>query len=248
MNGKQLADRLIAAFLPDRCAFCGDVIAHNTEICPRCKNELHRQEQPICYHCGRSKPHCQCKKDGKRKWDGITAPLVYETEGVTGEAVRRLKRSNNRKNAATLGREIASCVRDSFPDVAFDCVMPVPMHPKDKLKRGYSQSAWLAETVAEELSIPFEDMLLKIERTQSQKGLLRQNRRANLRGAFDVNEMFDAPDKTVLLIDDVITTGATVDECATVLKIYGVRAVYVAAVCTRYKKGTENHAGSKAGN
>lgn len=247
MNGKQLADRLIAAFLPDRCAFCGEVIAYNSEICPRCRKEVLRQEQPICYGCGRSKPHCQCKEDGKHKWDGITAPFVYD-KGITGDSVRRLKRSSDRKNAMTLGKEIAACVRESFPDVTFDCVMPVPMHPKDKLKRGYSQSEWLAETVADELGTVFEDKLIKIVRTPSQKDLPREKRRVNLRGAFDLNEMFDAPDKTILLIDDAITTGSTVDECTTILKIYGARAVYVAAVCARYKKGTENHAGSETGN
>lgn len=247
MNRKQLADMLIAAFLPDRCAFCNDVIAYNTEICPRCRNELHRQELPICYGCGRSKSYCQCKDDGKRTWDGITAPFVHDDD-ITGDSVRRLKYSNDRKNAMTLGKEIAACVRESFPDVIFDCVMPVPMHPADKLERGYSQSAWLAETVAEELGVVFEDKLIKVERTHSQKGLSAEKRRVNLRGAFDLDEMFDAPDKTILIIDDAITTGSTVDECATVLKIYGARAVYVAAVCAAYKKGTENHAGSKTGN
>ncbi len=247
MNRKQLVDMLIAAFLPDRCAFCGEVIEYNTEICPRCRKELHRQEQPICYGCGRSKPYCQCKEDGKRKWDGITAPFVHDND-ITGESVRRLKYTNDRKNAMTLGKEIAACVRESFPDVTFDCVMPVPMHPADKLKRGYSQSAWLAETVAEELGVVFEDKLIKIQRTKSQKRLSAEKRRVNLRGAFDLNEMFDAPDKIILLIDDAITTGSTVEECATVLKIYGARAVYVAAVCATYKKGNENYAGSKTGN
>lgn len=242
MNFKQLGDLLIAALLPDRCAFCGDVIAYNTEICKRCRDKLHRQEKPVCYGCGRSKPHCQCK-DGKGKWDSITAPFVYD-DGITGDAVRRLKYTNDRKNAMTIGKEIAACVKESFPDIAFDCVMPVPMHPTDKLKRGYSQSEWLAETVAEELGAVYENKLKKITRTPSQKSLSAEKRRVNLRGAFDLDEMFDAPDKTILVVDDAITTGSTVNECATVLKIYGARAVYVAAACATYKKGSENHAGS----
>ncbi|MBQ3133471.1 MAG: ComF family protein [Clostridia bacterium] len=248
MTLNDLSGRLLHMFLPDRCAFCGDVVTYNTEICDKCRPQLNRQEAPICVGCGRSKPHCQCKADGRRHWNGAIAPFVYENEGVTGESVRRLKHSHNKKNAETLGKEIAACVQERFGDVPFDCVMPVPMTKKDERKRGYSQSLWIAQAVATEMSIPCENVLQKILQTKPQKKLSAKKRRVNLRGAIDLDEMFDLPEKTVLVVDDAITTGSTLDECARVLKIYGAAAVYVAAVCIVYKKGKDSDGGSETGN
>ena len=89
----------------------------------------------------------------------------------------------------------------------------------------------LKKNIHGELGVPFENRLRKIRKTQPQKTLRGSERTVNLRGAFDLDEMYDAPGKTVLLVDDLLTTGSTLEECTTILKIYGVEAVYVATAC-----------------
>ena len=236
---KYLAEPLLLAMFPDCCTFCNKIIRVNTFICEECANAVKRQAEPICHKCGRSKEYCSCKQDGRRVWDGATAPFIYD-DGITGSCIRRLKESGYERNATYLGTEIAKQVRKTFPLTVFDCVMPVPMHPQDEFERGYAQCVWLAKSVAKELGIPYENRLRKIRRTTPQKKLSGEERRVNLRGAFDVDEMFDTPGKTILLVDDLLTTGSTLEECATMLKIYGAEAVYVATVCITRKEGKKD--------
>lgn len=230
---RYIFDPFLLALLPDRCAFCNTVTRINTFVCDDCKPRIRWQTEPFCAKCGHEKAQCSCKKNGRRRWDGAAAPWIYEeaSEGITGGCVRLLKSSFYERSAIYMGKEIAAHVRKVFPLTVFDTVMPVPMFPQDEFERGYSQSVWIAQAVAKELGVPFENRLRKIRKTQPQKTLRGSERTVNLRGAFDLDEMYDAPGKTVLLVDDLLTTGSTLEECTTILKIYGVEAVYVATAC-----------------
>jgi ComF family protein len=152
----------------------------------------------------------------------ITATAVHR--GVIREAVQALKYDNTRLIAEPLGKRLTHQVRAQ--GWSFDMIIPVPLHSQRKRDRGYNQSELLASCVADEMKIPLvTDAIERTRLTRSQVGLSATERRLNLKDAFTGN-----PDrvsgKTILLIDDVYTTGATLSGCAQALLDAGAAAVY----------------------
>jgi len=131
---------------------------------------------------------------------------------------------------------MARRVAEVFPDVSFDCVTFVPMHPLDLRKRSFNQSALLAQTVAADLFIPCSALLQKVCTTQNQHTLSQTQRLENLIGAFAPTALV-SPGSTVLLVDDIKTTGTTLRRCRDVLIHAGVSAVYCLA-CAMTDYGT----------
>ena len=115
----------------------------------------------------------------------------------------------------------------SFAD--FDCVCEVPMRGRDRRRRGYNQAELLAKHTAKLLNIPHKKrLLIKTKNTKTQHSQNMEQRWMNIRNVFAVNSKYDVTGKTVLLIDDIKTTGATLDECARTLKLKGALEVYCA--------------------
>ena len=137
-----------------------------------------------------------------------------------------------------MAREMTNKINESFCDINFDFVTFVPLSKRRYRKRGYNQAELLALKIADRLSIPCLKSLNKIRETETQRGASAKERRVNLFGAFDLVDGFDIDGKTVLLVDDVKTTGSTLNECSEILKAYGAKAVYcsVFAVTKRKKK------------
>ncbi len=227
--------RLAAVFFPERCAFCDTVVNAGVSVCEKCNESLPRQERPLCHRCGLSKSHCTCKSTAT-VLDAVCAPFRYE--GVVKRGILRFKDKGTSLVAAHYGNEIAETVRQEFENVSFDAVTFVPMEKADLNKREYNQSEWLANEVAKRLSLPVEPTLQKVFSTKPQKEVPAAKREGNLRGALDCFENVDVADKCILVVDDVCTTGATLRECALILKIYGARAVYGATLAkTRLERG-----------
>lgn len=126
------------------------------------------------------------------------------------------------------GAEIAKSVKTFYELVDFDCVSYIPMRRYDEKYRGFNQSALLAEEVAGICGCEYKALLVKKHRTKMQKRQRAENRYVNMYNAFDLAENADVADKTILLIDDVKTTGATLSSAALTLKAYGAKAVYCA--------------------
>ena len=106
-----------------------------------------------------------------------------------------------------------------------DIVMPVPMHRADERKRGFNQSAILAKGLSEKINTAFENTLIKSKITRAQAGLKRTERLNNIKNAFSCKEQSCFHDKCILVIDDVFTTGATINECARTLNLYGASSI-----------------------
>ena len=133
--------------------------------------------------------------------------------------------------SADLVTLLQACVSTHFADVAFDAVTFVPLYPTRERDRTYNQARLLAEGVAERLDVPLLARgLRRVRPTPSQTNLNAAARRANVKGAFEALEPQWLEGRCVLLLDDVMTTGATLNECAGVLKRAGAAAVYVATV------------------
>ncbi len=224
-------------FFPPRCVLCDEVIhPRSRPFCRSCKAlQLPLVEETRCKKCGRGKKQCACKITTLLS-DGIAAPFYYKDALST--AVRRLKRVEDTDRYAYFEERLIETAYLAYADTVIDVVTAVPLHPRDEAKRGFDQVEPMAKAVAKELYVPYVPLLRKSIRTKSQKTLSGAARAANLLGAFDVIDRKNVKDKRILLVDDVVTTGATTNECTKMLKIYGAKAVYVltCAVSANEKK------------
>ena len=222
MRRLSVGRQLLAVFFPERCAYCGQVVRCGEGCCSRCAGSLPRILPPVCALCGRSKERCTCR--GHRgPLDGLAAPFTYE--GVVRQGVLRLKEEGDAIAAATLAAEMADTVRRAWPEAAPELVVPVPVTRRKRARKGFNQALLLAEALAGELGLPCVQALVKCRDTRPQKELAAWQRSGNLLGAFDVRPGVPLAGRSLLLVDDVSTTMATLEECAKMLKIQGAAQV-----------------------
>lgn len=168
-------------------------------------------------------PNC----DG-RHWHLETIVPACRYEGGVRGMIQRFKYGRDIAMARPLGTLLLRAFKDPrLSGRTFDAVVPVPLHPQRQRERGFNQSDLLARVLSCSTGIPKQDLLKRTRPTAQQAGFDRSHRMENLRGAFELRRPMP-PDATLLLVDDVSTTGATLDACAAVLKEQG--AAEIAAV------------------
>lgn len=216
------------------CVNCGREIKSGEtryNFCAECTVKLPTVDGHRCKICGAplsgEEDYCDNCTRYDRYFDSERAPLVYDGEGK--ELIKKLKFGNKRYVA----EELAKMMSDEFikEEVGADVITAVPMTDKEIRERGFNQSYLLAEGVAKRLRLNFCRTLVKTKETDRQKMLTAKERRKNLKGVFAVSDKSPIKGKSVLLIDDVFTTGATVNECAAVLKKAGAVKVYALTAC-----------------
>lgn len=225
-------DGLLDLLYPPKCLVCGDL--GPAPLCTLCREAFRPLLPPICRRCGLPirdlRGLCSsCEAGAVYSFLAARAPGHFE--GTLRQAILRLKYGGKQALAAPLGEYLAAFVqREPFGRVPFDLIIPVPLHPSRLRQRGFNQSALLACEVGRRLGTPFaEDGLRRVRKTRPQVELHVSERAANVRGAFAADPA-RVGNKTVLLIDDVLTTLHTVNECAHVLEDAGAKRVYAAAV------------------
>ena len=151
-------------------------------------------------------------------------------DGVLRHAIHQFKYRDRPQLAVPLGLLLADYAQEQAPalnGLRFDALLAVPMHPVRQRQRGYNQSARLAQAVGEKLGLPLAlTTLVRIRPTRPQVGLSAEARRTNLRGAFAVKQAKEVAGKTLLLLDDVVTSGSSLYECSITLQAAGAAAVY----------------------
>ncbi len=218
------ASTVVDLLFPRRCVGCD---REGAFICQACLEDLPRLEPPYCFLCARPGrlilglcPHC---RDRPLEIDGIRSP--YRMEGAIREAVHALKYRNVRALAPTLGQLLADFME--AVSMSADIIVPVPLHPKRERSRGYNQSLLLAREVSEWSGLPMAHDTLRRERwaVSQADSQDEDQRRANVQGAFSAK-----PDlvhgNSVIVIDDVCTTGATLEACSIALKQAGATSVW----------------------
>ena len=252
----QIADAFLAILLAPECASCGCVLDQPTSgpVCRACWAAASRVAGPFCDVCG----------DPLASWRVVSAaegvcvrcrraPAAFdrgraagEYEGTLREIIHAFKYDGRR----SLARPLAAMMRDAGSELLRDAdfVVPVPLHPWRRLRRGFNQ----AEALATWLERPVVNALRRSRATQPQAGLTARQRRRNVRNAFRLSRRLRGPalqNATVVLVDDVRTTGATLDACARVLKNAGARNVRVLTVARAGRGFTNRPRGSvSAGN
>jgi ComF family protein len=172
----------------------------------------------FCPHCTERTPAFDC------------AGSLGIYRGVLRDAIHNLKYRDKPQLARPLAKLLADYAKahaSKFNDLQFDAVIAIPMHPSRRRQRGYNQAERIASAFSKELDVKIETSVIKRSRnTKSQVGLSARERAKNLTDAFTIPTPEITLGKTYLLIDDVTTTGATLDECAKALKAAGAEAVY----------------------
>ena len=211
---KDLKRHILHIFFPNKCPVCGEIIEENDEFCSACPDKLTIYRGDFCV--SGADGYCASFEYN----DTISPAIMLLKDGICGNA------------AYALGHCLAQSIgNSSFSDI-FDFIIPVPMYRNDKMKRGYNQALLIACAVSERLNIPvLKNAVIKSAKTQMQKNLTAKERSENLSGAFTVKDSAIIRGKSVLLIDDVCTTGSTLKELTMLLKSSGASKVYCASCC-----------------
>ncbi len=207
-------DWVLELFFPTRCILCREHLSPGRpRICPRCRESLHTAE------------------DEHKKGDFFSdcvAALYYRDD--VRQAILRFKFHGAEAYACAFGELVAERIYAEYPD-GFDVLSWVPLAPDRRRKRGYDQTKLIAEDAARRLCVPLTPLLKKRRGVHAQSMTRgREARRANIAGAFSVLPSADVRDKRVLLIDDIVTTGSTLSECAKTLLLAGADEVKCAAL------------------
>ena len=236
--GRKVAQVTLDAVFPPRCAGCGNF--SQTVFCAACKITLAPVCEPWCRVCGTpfdpgalaAEICAGCRPNryhGERPY--LAARSAYFFEGPMRHAVHSLKYRGKTGQVPALAALMAEALQTNgeLTTPGLQLVVPVPLHPWRRWRRGFNQSELLARSLAKQLGLPARDALCRSRFTPPQVGLTRDERELNIKGSFAVragNEPALAG-KSVLLVDDVFTTGATCEEAARTLKAAGAREIVV---------------------
>lgn len=221
----RLLRRIKKLFFPERCQTCKGIIPFSAAYCLKCEAELCRIPESFCPHCNSRK--CACGSANERLRH-IASPFLY-TGAVKG-AIADYKFKRERNYAGFFSDEIFKSIMLSFPDVSFDVVSFVPVSRQTLENRGFNQSELLSRRVAKRLLVPHGELLVKSRVTLRQHYLSGEKRRQNPKGAFALSQNADVKNKTVLLCDDIKTTGSTLLACERALLEAGAKDVYCAVI------------------
>ena len=210
---------LMELLFPPKCGLCGTLLkAGETDLCRTCRTEA---------------PEYPNRKIKLQFLDSFAAVWYYE--GNVRRSLLRFKFQNARSYASCYGRMLAMKLLREYPE-GFDVLTWVPVSRLRRLRRGYAQVELLAKAVGAELGMTPVPMLKKIRNNRPQSRLDSASaRRANVLGAYKLLDGAQAKGKRVLLLDDILTTGATAGECARMLLSAGAKEVHCAAVAAARK-------------
>lgn len=213
------------------------------EVCAACGNVLFRQENTICTKCHYLLPKTGYENQadnplaqifwGRAAFHAVTACFFFSKKGKIQHLVHELKYKKNREAGYFLGREMGKILVGSplFNDVDF--IVPTPLHPKRQHQRGYNQSEILAQGINQVMHQKISTThLLRTVNTATQTKKSREERYENMKNTFILKNTIELEGKHVLLVDDVITTGATLEACGKILlEIPNIKVSVVAAAC-----------------
>ncbi len=206
----------------NRCRLCAKVIPINEMLCDTCDPEKHRILQE----------ELSRRIMIKRSFDNHTCPFYYEDCIRTG--IHRFKYDGHKRCAEYFAQEMINVIERDFGNEKPDFITCVPMTRKKKREQQYNQCDYLIKHISKAFGYKFTpDVLIKTKDTPSQVTLSGKERLNNLKGAFNTNKKYNIKGCTILLCDDVMTTGSTLEECSKALKKSGAERVICATIATK---------------
>lgn len=231
-NILSVAGALLDAVMPPRCLKCGEVVGNTGALCAPCFDKISFITSPLCQSCGvpfsdvyLESPDalvCGACVETPPVFERARAVIVYNDDSRS--LITRFKYADRTDLAPAFARWMTRVGGDLLVDA--DVILPVPLHRWRLLTRTYNQSAYLARRIAKLSGVPAEyGVLRRVRATPSQGGLSAAARRRNVAAAFVIKKPDAVTGKRVVLVDDVLTTGATLNACARVLRQSGAAAV-----------------------
>ena len=228
---------MIEWIFPIQCPICNQIVVPKGEMYHlECFVKLEFLTEPFCKKCGmpiasEEQEYCKSCILEDRGWDFGRSIFYYR--GIAKRALYQVKQEGTKELICFFALQMKKTQKNYVQTMIPDCLVPVPLHLSKFRKRGFNQAELLAREFGRQLHIPIRLLLKKRSRTKDQKRLNRMERKRNVKDVFcvDIAEIKKGIPKSVLLIDDVITTGSTLTECAKVLKKQGVQQVAFLSVC-----------------
>jgi ComF family protein len=233
LHKSNLFQAAVSLLYPATCTICGKNVPASEYLCDECTGKLTRIVAPFCRTCsepfeGSISSAFICANCTHRTIDFDAAVAAYRGRGIVREVIHQFKYARQIHLRHLVVRWLRAALDDErLQDCNFDLIVPVPLHPTRERERGFNQASLLSESLAQ-TSIRSQRVLERVRYTTTQTALDRSERTENLRNAFRLRKNADVRGLRVLLIDDVLTTGSTLSECARVLKRAGAISVHAA--------------------
>jgi competence protein ComFC len=225
---------LVSLLYPPVCTVCGANTPAGEYLCDQCDEKTVRIVAPFCQKCtepfeGAITSSFTCANCAHRAIHFDVAVAVYRSRGIVREIIHSFKYNRQIYLRRLIARWLCAALDDErLRNRRFDVIVPVPLHPTRQRERGFNQASLLAELLSAEISLPSKLLLERTRYTTTQTALDRAERMENLHNAFRLRKTANVRDLHVLLIDDVLTTGSTLSECARILKRAGAISVHAA--------------------
>jgi len=209
-------------FLPRLCITCNVKLnSYNETICPECYLKLEVT----------SSERIQNEFDRKFKQNSLikdfSSAFVFRDKSEIQKLIHSLKYNQNFPVGKYLGKKTAEILYNKIISWEPDIIIPIPLHSLRKAERGFNQASEIAKGISEKVNIPHKSRIIKRKRfTNTQTKLSLQERKINISGAFTIRQKKYIKNKNIILVDDVITTGATISECAKLLSDNGAKNIY----------------------
>lgn len=227
---KKIVENILKFLYPMKCPFCGMISERG--ICEKCRKKFKTIQEPYCMKCGKpiqdeQQEYCyDCRKErhayewGRSMW--IHTPPI-------SDAIYAFKYQNKRIYGKIFAKEMALKYGEILKKEGIEMIIPIPLHRSRRRVRGYNQAEILAEYLSEYTGIPMrKDILKRVRKTTPQKKLNNKQRKRNINNVFEASKVESI--QKVVLLDDIYTTGSTIDEAASVLHKIGIQKVYFLTV------------------
>jgi competence protein ComFC len=229
-----LLEAAASLLYPPACTICGASIQAGEYLCGQCEANVSRIVAPFCEKCsqpfeGSISSTFTCANCAHREIHFDAAVAAYRGRGIVRQIIHEFKYNRQIHLRHLVARWLCAALDDQrLRGIRFDVIVPVPLHATRQRERGFNQASLLAESLSAQALIPSKALLKRIRYTTTQTALDRSERMENLHNAFRLRKNVDVRGLRVLLVDDVLTTGSTLSECARVLKRARALSVHAA--------------------
>lgn len=210
--------KILAILFPVRCPFCNEVIEHNEVVCETCREKINVKNIKSILTT-RNGQNFVC-----------LAPFTY-TEPIRS-AIHEYKFKGAKGFASPFGKYVADVLRENFDISTIDVITSIPLHKKRKKERGFNQSEIFAREISLLTGIKYVELLRKVKNNKIQHKLSLDERIENVKNVYELREDVDVKGKTVVICDDILTTGNTMSECANVIFLAGAKQILGATIAS----------------
>ncbi len=237
-----LIDSILEWIFPSKCIFCSSILSINSEekiFCQKCIEYFTYIEKPICIKCGRTVDEdadSVCNDCRNIQYKFVRNMSVFYYDDFVRHLIFKFKYGKGVYVGNKLGEIMSNYFFDNYIK-NIDLIIPIPLHKSKQRARGFNQALILSKHISKKTGIPLSEKgLIRIKNTRPQSKLSISQRQKNLKDAFQINKTLNIQNKNILLIDDIFTSGSTINNCTKILHENGAKDVFSFTLSVTYKK------------